>query len=281
MHTGRTPKDLLRLVCFMMAALLLAAWLAGCAPEANGGQLAPLAVGEEAPDFSLVTVNGEVYSLAQFDGKPVIVYFWTSWCQTCREEMAALAERYRQNGSRGPTVLAINSEEAGSMVADFAEKSPMPFPLLVDIDGRVGDLFGMQTIPTTYLIDANGVLQQIHAGTMSSETIDTLMVVRANPNTPIPVTATIALDPTGTSTATTIPSLNACVTTGVLNVRSGPSTTAPVIDGMAKGECAEVDARTADGTWLRFKSPIAGERGWAAAKFLALNGPPEGLLIAE
>ncbi len=281
MYPRRSPQAVKRLVCFLIAALLLTATSSACAPERTNGQPTPLAVGEEAPDFSLVTVNGEVYRLEQFRGQPVIVYFWTTWCQTCREEMSTLAERYRQNKLRGPMVLAINSEEKAGLVAEFSKKADFPYPLLVDIDGRVGDLFGMETIPTTYLIDANGLVQQVHAGTMNRNTIDALMAARANLQTPAPETPTVSPEPTLSPTATNIPSLTACVTAGVLNVRSGPSTTSPVIDGMGKGECAEVDARSTDGEWLRFKDHIAGARGWAAAKFLALDGPLDGLRIAE
>lgn len=282
LHSGRTPKAPMRLVCFLMAALMLAAATSACAPEKNLSRPTPLVAGEVAPDFSLVTVNGEVYRLEQFRGQQVIVYFWTTWCQTCAEEMAALAEHYRANKLRGPMVLAVNSEEEADVVAAFSDSTDIPFPLLVDIDGRVGDLFGMETIPTTYLIDANGVVQQVNAGTMSTEALDALMFVKVPIETKeAAADATKTAEPTASPTAMTIPRLKACVTAGVLNVRNGPSTTAPVVDGMGKGECADVDARSVDGTWLRFKEPIAGGRGWAAAKFLALDGPIEGLLIAE
>lgn len=282
MHSRRNPLATMRLVCFLMAALILAAATYACAPQQNRIKPTPLPVGVMAPDFSLVTVNGEVYRLEQFRGQPVIIYFWTTWCQTCNEEMAALAERYLGNKLRGPMVLAINSEEEADVVAAFSDSADIPYPLLVDIDGRVGDLFGMETIPTTYLIDANGVVQQVNAGTMSTDALDTLMFVKVPIETKeAAADATQTAEPTASPTATTVPSLNACVTTGVLNVRSGPSTTAPVVDGMGKGECAAVDARSADGIWLRFKEPISGGRGWAAAKFLALDGPIEGLLIAE
>ena len=78
MHAGRTPQTSMRLVCFLMAALILAVAASACAPQKNRIKPTPLPVGVTAPDFSLVTVNGEVYRLEQFRGKPMIVYFWPS-----------------------------------------------------------------------------------------------------------------------------------------------------------------------------------------------------------
>ncbi len=122
-------------------------------------------VGAFAPDFSLTSLDGEQVRLSDYRGKPVILNFWATWCPPCRAEMPALEEIWQQYGEGGVVVLGVDQGESPQLVTQFArEEIPVTFPILLDIDQSIGDGYWVRSLPSTFFIDTDGVIQEIHIG---------------------------------------------------------------------------------------------------------------------
>lgn len=126
----------------------------------------PPAVGQEAPDFSLKDLKGSTIRLAELRGKVVIVNFWATWCIPCREEMPLLQE-FAQANSQEVVVLGIDLDEPQDLVAGFAEKYQIGFPILLDAGSKVADQYFIHGFPTSVIIDPAGNITAIHIGKLT------------------------------------------------------------------------------------------------------------------
>ncbi|HUO25283.1 MAG TPA: TlpA disulfide reductase family protein [Candidatus Aquilonibacter sp.] len=126
----------------------------------------PLLVGKIAPAFSALTLDGRSVSLADFRGKKVVVSFWASWCAPCRLEMPILAEFYKKNhvGANDFEILAVSIDEDPKEVMKFASAQKLNFPVLLDSERKIADAYGVDGIPTLFVVDENGKVAYGHAG---------------------------------------------------------------------------------------------------------------------
>lgn len=139
-------KRLLPLLC----ALLLAA----CGDEPPR----KLNVGDPAPRFQTLRLDGTPVDFpAAYAGKAVLLRFWADWCKFCEPEMK-LIDVVRQ---RHPSlsVLAVNAGQDRSTVAAFMQKLGVGYPAAMDEDSKIAKSYGVVGLPTTYLIDGNGVVR--------------------------------------------------------------------------------------------------------------------------
>ncbi|GGM19395.1 thiol:disulfide interchange protein tlpA [Paraliobacillus quinghaiensis] len=126
-------------------------------------------VGNEAPNFSLETLSGEKVQLADYRGERVMLNFWATWCPPCRAEMPDMQKFHEQTDIK---ILAVNlteSEAARQDVHDFVEEYGLTFPILMDENTNVATEYAIRPIPTTYMIDSNGIIQQKSFGPMNYE----------------------------------------------------------------------------------------------------------------
>lgn len=113
----------------------------------------------EAPDFTLSGPDGKPVKLSSLRGKVVLLNFWATWCPPCREEMPSMEKLYQSFRGRPDFVmLAVSSGETKAVVDQFLKKTPYSFPILLDPTGEVSAMYSISAIPTTYLIDAKGVV---------------------------------------------------------------------------------------------------------------------------
>src|SRR5699024_10569757 len=115
--------------------------------------------GNAAPDFELETLDGEKVSLSDYRGERVLLNFWATWCPPCRAEMPDL-EKFNQN--HDVTILGVNltqTEDNTDTVKDFVDEYDTTFPILLDENVEVAGLYGIQPIPTSYMIDSQGIIQ--------------------------------------------------------------------------------------------------------------------------
>jgi peroxiredoxin len=125
------------------------------------------------PDFALETGDGKMVRLSELRGRPVVVNVWTSWCPPCREEMPALQRVYQDYQDRGAVILGLNStvQDTREAALGFATEQGLTFPILLDEDGEATRLFQVRALPTTFFIDAHGVIQDVIAGGPMSEAL--------------------------------------------------------------------------------------------------------------
>ncbi len=109
-----------------------------------------------APSFRLKDLNGKEVKLEDHRGKIVFLNFWATWCLPCRAEMPSMEKLYTQFKDRDFIILAVDLQEGTNKVRALKEKFELHFPILLDSDGRVGLMYGVRSIPTTYLIDREG-----------------------------------------------------------------------------------------------------------------------------
>lgn len=178
--TVTLPK---RLLVAALAALVIggAAWLiarAGeparrpsFAPAQSAGIAAEAAAvpGEPAPDFMLPNLQGEPVSLASLRGRPVIVYFWATWCHYCLETMPELQSLRQQHQPAGLEILAVNILESADKVRAHARRHGLTLPILLDQEGRVTQNYAVRATPAYYLIDRSGNVREILIGAAHPE----------------------------------------------------------------------------------------------------------------
>lgn len=131
--------------------------------------------GAPAPDFMLKTLDGNELNLSQFQGQPVMINFWASWCPPCRLEMPELVLAYEIHQPEGFTILAINLTIQDSIpdVKAFVDEFNMTFPVLLDETGEVTMvLYRLRGLPTSVFIGRDGQIKRVHIGAMTAEQIE-------------------------------------------------------------------------------------------------------------
>ena len=126
-------------------------------------------VGEKAPDFSAPGLAGGTVSLAPYRGKVVYLDFWASWCGPCAQALPALESLRKEFPESDFQVLAVNVDRQPSIARAFLKKRPVGYPNALDPKGEIPATFDVQTMPTSFLIDRNGVIQHIQRGFRPSD----------------------------------------------------------------------------------------------------------------
>lgn len=135
--------------------------------------------GNIPPDFELSTLSGDIIKLADYKGKKVILNFWASWCGPCKAEMPHMQSYYEKyKDSANVEIIAVNmtTEERGlESIEKFVDAYGLTFPIPLDSDGEVIDMYRIMTIPTTYIISMDGTISQKIIGPMDEKTIKILV----------------------------------------------------------------------------------------------------------
>jgi peroxiredoxin len=129
--------------------------------------------GFRAPDFSLRTAEGEIITLSELKGRPILINFWASWCPPCRAEMPAFERAYQAWQDQGFLILAINATQQDSVdqALAFAQEYGLSFPLLFDADGQVYRNYQVRSLPTSFFVDPQGVIREVVVGGPISEAL--------------------------------------------------------------------------------------------------------------
>ncbi len=139
---------------------------AAAAPDGVG-----VKVGKIAPDFMVTDLGGKVVRLSDFRGQPVMVNFWATWCPPCRAEAPEIENIYRERQGQGLAILGVSMDDDATAVPGFVSQFGLTFPIAVDADSRVADLYRVDSIPMTFFIDKNGVIRDIQLGQMDRNII--------------------------------------------------------------------------------------------------------------
>ena len=126
-----------------------------------------LAEGNLAPDFSLVTVDGESLQLSDLRGNVVLLNFWGTWCGPCRREMPEFQKAFEERHDLGFEILAVAFNDTEEAIRDFRDEFGLSFHLALDDSGEVNNTYAVQTRPSTYVINRDGVIMLKHFGIMT------------------------------------------------------------------------------------------------------------------
>jgi peroxiredoxin len=128
-----------------------------------------LEIGDKAHNFTLLDLDGNPVSLDDFEGRPIIINFWATWCAPCRIEMPELQEAYEAYEDQGLVILALNEDEPVDIArAYFEDEMGLTFTALQDDNSAIATAFGnFGTLPTTFFINPEGNITIIHRGPMT------------------------------------------------------------------------------------------------------------------
>ncbi len=161
----------------MVAVLILGAgwtWLGrvpGAAKMTNDDavELGPR-VDLRAPDFTLAALEGDPITLADLQGKALVLNFWATWCQPCRTEMPALERVWNDYREQDLIILAVSLQESSQRVSAFIQEIGLTLPVLLDDTGQVFQSYQVQLYPTTFFIDREGIIRDLIYGGPMAET---------------------------------------------------------------------------------------------------------------
>ncbi len=127
-------------------------------------------VGQPAPQFTLPSLQqDQPVSLQKFNGKVVYLDFWASWCAPCRTSFPLLNKLHQKLKGQGFEVVAINLDEDKAKAEAFLKEIPVEFTILRDAKGEWSDKYVVESMPTSFIIDKQGVIQNIHKGFTSDD----------------------------------------------------------------------------------------------------------------
>ncbi len=175
----------MRKLATLVSVLLLAALGASACqaqPPANAGAATNVAerttstlatgnqIGNLAPDFTLKDLRGQEVRLSSFRGQPVLLNFWATWCGPCVEELPEIQQVADDHEAVAPdlVVLAVDLQEASGKVGQFVTEHRYTFPVLLDVARLAGNAYKISAIPTTYFLDAAGVIRDVQVGSFRS-----------------------------------------------------------------------------------------------------------------
>jgi peroxiredoxin len=124
-----------------------------------------------APGFNLETPSGASISLADYEGQPVLVFFWASWCSVCKSAMPGLENVYQDFAPLGFSILAINTtnQDTLSSATAYFESQGYTYTLLLDRDGTTAHQYRMRAVPTSVLVGPDGIVMDVIIGSGISE----------------------------------------------------------------------------------------------------------------
>lgn len=166
-----------RLAGIVAVAILAMLALSACgsANAASSSRPTTAKIGDLAPEISLKSMTGDQIVLSKLEGHPVLVNFWATWCGPCREEFPALVRKYKQYQDQGLVVIGVNyqDENTDEGVMTFMRNTLVNFPIVRDTGDRVGRMYRINGLPTSYFIDKTGVIRDVVVGgPMTDDFID-------------------------------------------------------------------------------------------------------------
>lgn len=151
--------------------------LVGC--EAANVRRAP-EVGARAPEYAARSLAGDSASLAAHEGEVVLLNVWATWCLPCREEIPALQRLHERFGDEGLRIVGVSVDARGeeANVKEFARTFGVTYDIWLDPAEQVISAFRVIGVPTTYLIDRDGIVRWKHIGPVRDDDQELLTRIR-------------------------------------------------------------------------------------------------------
>jgi peroxiredoxin len=167
--TGGSRAIILVAAAVVLIATFSIVWLQSAKYE-------PLAVGKEAPDFTLTDLNENTHRLSDFRGKVVFLNFWATWCAPCREEMPSMEVLHKNFEKDGLVILAVSIDRVTTAkdIPPFVKGMNLTFPVLIDSWGKTDKPYKRMGVPETFIIDQQGIIREIIIGPRDWTRLDNL-----------------------------------------------------------------------------------------------------------
>jgi thiol-disulfide isomerase/thioredoxin len=156
----------------ILAVALMGVFLTGCSntPETVRAAVRPESARRPAPAIELKDGNGTAFRLADYKGKVVLVNFWATWCGPCKIEIPWFIEFEQNYKDKGFAVLGISMDEEGwDIVKPYATTTKINYRLAIGDEITAQKYGGVESLPTTYLLDKQGRIAATHVGLVSKK----------------------------------------------------------------------------------------------------------------
>ena len=152
--------------------MLLATWVDATAAS-------PLVkwTGGKTPALTLADADGRERSIAEWRGKTVVVNFWATWCEPCREEMPSLERLKARLAAKGFDVVAVNVGESKERVERFTREVPVSFPIIYDKDSAAARTWKVRGYPSSYVIGPDGRIRYYFVGELDWSSDEVVRVI--------------------------------------------------------------------------------------------------------
>jgi cytochrome c biogenesis protein CcmG/thiol:disulfide interchange protein DsbE len=127
-----------------------------------------VAVGQDVPDFVLITFDGDQLEIVSLRGKVVIINFWASWCKPCMQEAAELEQAYQSFKNEDVIFLGVDYSDTETEALGYLSEFNITYPNGPDLGTRISQAFRIRGVPETYIVGADGVLVDVKIGPYTS-----------------------------------------------------------------------------------------------------------------
>jgi len=154
-----------RVFAASVLGLVLCATACSSSKPAESPRLRPAGKRPAAPDFALKDVHGQTVRLSDFKGKVVLLNFWATWCAPCKVEIPWFMDFEQKYKDRGLVVLGVSMDEEGwEVVKPFLDRMKINYRVVIGNDEVSQSYGGVDALPTTLLVDRNGMIASKHEG---------------------------------------------------------------------------------------------------------------------
>lgn len=133
------------------------------------------------PNFQLASLDGRILGPPDFAGEVVLLEFWATWCGPCRLQAKHLEKLHAEFDGKGVQFLAVDSGEDEATVRSYVEKTPFPYPVLLDPQSSLSNSYGINALPTIMIVDRQGAISFMRPGVSDVNTLrQALLAAGAN-----------------------------------------------------------------------------------------------------
>ncbi len=139
--------------------------------QLDSGQVVAPEVNSLAPPFANPTLDGNIITLYDLRGNPVIINFWATWCGPCRVEMPELQSLYDDYGEQGLHILGVNLAEPVPLITAWVRDFGLTFDIVLDEQGQIATTYRLRGQPSTYVISPEGIITHVYYGPVNMDTL--------------------------------------------------------------------------------------------------------------
>jgi len=141
-------------------------------PQTISALAVPLAVDFPVPDIQLTDLQGHPVAFSDYKGQVILYNAWATWCPPCKQEMPTLEAYYQAHKQDGLVVIAIEDGEPFAEVAAYVKEMGITFPVWPDLKWVATEAFGINNLPTSYVIDRAGIARLTWRGAITRAVLE-------------------------------------------------------------------------------------------------------------